>query len=325
MSPNHRVLIARYPVEASWLNFPFFYDKATRELGEFARVDNLVLNDASLPIGENVDLTPYNAVVSFGGRFTAACLGQAPRLRVVAGFDCGRDVLEAHGIRFVELEGGWQRSVAELGIGLTLSCLRSIAMWHARLQLGHETWIMQQFTDDPNFVNGELHGKRVGVFGFGRIGRHFAHLAAAFGAELAATDPFVPDDIFCSAGVARMDLDPLIDWSQVFVVASSPTPDSLGLIDRERVYRLPRGSALIIISRAWPLDMQAVRDRVAAGEICGASDVFDIEPLPPNDVLRRSPHFTLTPHIAGRCADANRLMAEIAVAAFREVLTDAGR
>jgi len=314
------VLIARYPVEAHWLNFPYFYEKANRELGAFAEVDDVVLRDPGRPIGENLDLSPYSGVVSFGGRFTEACVQKAARLKIVAGFQCGEDVLQKRGIRFVELSGGWARSVAELGIGLTLCCLRHIAHWHARIETNHETWHRQQFTDDPSFVNGELCGKRAGIFGFGRIGQRYARLAAAFGAELAATDPLTPDEVYKEIGAQKMALDDLLTWSDIFVVCSSSTPESKGLIDRNRLYKLRKGSALIIISRSWPLDMQAVRDRVAAGEICGASDVFDREPMAPNDVLRRSPNFTCTPHVAGRCADSNRLMAEMTVNAFRETL-----
>jgi len=317
-----QVLIARYPVEASWLNFPFFYADAVEGLRAFARVDQVVIADPDKPLGENVDLEPYDGVVSFGGEFTADCLAKAPRLRVVAGFKAGQEAIEAAGVQFVALEGGWVRSVAELGICLTLSCLRRVGMWHSRIQAGHETWIMQQATDDPNFVHGELYGKRVGIFGFGRIGQYYARLARAFGAQLAASDPYVAEDIFAEAKVTPMDLDDLLTWSQIFVVASSATPESRGVIDRERVGKLKEGSALVVISRAWPLDMAAVRDRVEAGEICGAFDVFDREPMAPDDVLRRSPNVTLTPHIAGRCADANRLMAKMVVDAFREALKE---
>ncbi len=316
-----KILIARQPLQDSWLTFPYFYEKAARELGEFAQVDDIVIHNPKLPLGENVDLSPYEGVVVFGVPFTEACLAQASRLRIAAGFATGEEVLQCAGIPFIELGGAFRRSVAELGIGLTLSCLRNIAMWHCRVQAGHETWIQHQFTDDPNFVNGELFGKRVGVFGLGRIGQYYAGLAKAFGADLAATDPHVSDEVFAQLGVARMELDDLLSWSQIFVIASSPTPESEGIINRERVYKLSAGSCLIVISRAWPLDMQAVRDRVAAGEICGGFDVFDVEPLPPDDVLRRAPQVTLTPHVAGRCADACRHMAEVIVEAFREELT----
>ena len=315
-----KMLVARYPEQSSWLNFPYFYAKARAELGAFADVDDRVLSDPERPIGENFDLAPYCGIVSFGGRFAEACVESAPDLKVVSGFQCGEDVLAAKGIRFVELSGGWMRTVAELGIGLTLSVLRNIAPWHSQVQSNHETWIMEQFTDDPNFVNGELYGKRVGIFGLGRIGRYYADLAQAFKAELAAYDPYLSDDVFADAEVKRMDLDSLLEWSQIFVVASAPTAESTGVINRDRIYKLRRGSALIVISRALPLDMQAVRDRIGQGEICGGFDVYDTEPLRPDDVLRRSANVTLTPHVGGRCSDSNRLMAEMVVTAFRETL-----
>lgn len=319
-----RVLIGRHPEDDTALNVPYFYGAATRGLEAFAQVDEIVLRPIDRPIGEIVDLEPYDGVVSFGGTFTDACLSKAPRLRIVAGFrfgGLGEEVLESKGIPFLCLEGGFVRSVAELGLGLTLCCLRNISLWDRRIKSNDETWPRRQFSDNAAFVNGDLCGKRVGVFGFGRIGQHYARLARAFGAVVAATDPLTPDDAFAELGAERKSLDDLLTWSQILVIASSATPENKGLIDRDRFYKLPRGSCLIVIGRAWPLDMGAVRERIRAGEICAGLDVFDGEPIAPDDVLRQAQHTVLTPHVGGRSADNNRLMAEMVVEAFREALT----
>jgi D-3-phosphoglycerate dehydrogenase / 2-oxoglutarate reductase len=69
--------------------------------------------------------------------------------------------------------------------------LRAVGPWHAKIQAGHETWPMEQFSDNPYLLNGELYGKRLGVFGLGRIGQYYAKLARVFEAELAAYDPYV--------------------------------------------------------------------------------------------------------------------------------------
>jgi len=315
-----KVLIAKNPVEDTWLNYPFLYEKAVKGLSKFAQVDWCSIKDESKPISANFELAPYQGIISFGGKFTEECLKKAKNLRIVSGFKCGEELLQKKGIPFIELSGGWQRSVAELGIGLTLSCLRQIALFHKRMSLGTEFWPQRQFSEDPAFVNGELYGKKVGIFGFGRIGQYYGKLVQAFGAETTAYDNKLPKEIYQQQNTTFMEIDQLIGWSDIFCICASPTPENKGIINRERIYMLKKGAILIVISRAFPLDMEAVRERVRLGEIAGGFDVYDVEPLPSDDPLRLSPNVTLTPHIGGRCADSNRMMADIIVEAFRKEL-----
>ena len=224
------------------------------------------------------------------------------------------------GIPTVDIGAGWQRSVAELGVALTLSTLRNVAAWQHRFATNTEVWPIRQFAEDHNFVNGELHGKQVGIFGFGRIGQHYGKLVRAFGAVTAAYDNKLPDPVYAQHDTQKMSLDQLIAWSEILCIAASPTDESAEIINRERIYKLRRGAQLIVISRTRPLDMTAVRERIRNRELGGGFDVFDQEPLPAGDELRFNPNVTLTPHIGGKCAGSNTMMADLVVEGFRRAL-----
>ena len=98
-------------------------------------------------------------------------------------------------------------------------------------------------------------------------------------------------------GVHRVEIDELVDESEVLFVTVPPTPSARHLLDRGRIGRLRRGSLVVIVTRAHAVDMEALRERIAADELCGAFDVYDVEPLPPDDPLRGGlPHLGAVLH-----------------------------
>jgi D-3-phosphoglycerate dehydrogenase len=178
----------------------------------------------------------------------------------------------------------------------------------------------QQFCDDPAFVNGDLGTKRVGVLGLGQIGRRVAQWALALGADVAGYDPFLPRPLVEGWGVRPVDIDGLVDHAEVLIVAVPPTPTARGLLNRERIGRLRRGSLVVAITRAAALDMAALRERIETDELMGAFDVYDVEPLPIDDPLRGRPNVVHTPHIAGRTRDANLRVADLIAGDFARLL-----
>jgi D-3-phosphoglycerate dehydrogenase len=293
-----------------------------RPLGDVQLLD---LSGQQRPALSSVtSLAEVEAVALYAGQLTAACTAAAPRLRLVGNIGDNRGhgidyaALQARGISVVDTTRGWAQSVAEVGLNLVLSALRQSAWWHALLAGRGDAgrWPGGQFCDNPGFVNGELAGKRVGIVGLGAIGRTLARLLAAFPARTLACDPYVPAAAFTAAPAERVDLDELLAAAQVVVVCVPPNPSSRGLIDARRVDLLPAGAILVLITRAAPVDMAAVRRRVLADELFLAADVWDVEPLRPDDPLRGRPNVVHLPHIAGRTREAQRRMADLLVADF---------
>ena len=94
------------------------------------------------------------------------------------------------------------------------------------------------------------------------------------------------------------------------------TEQTRGLVTAEHIAALPRGTLVVLVTRAGICDMAALRRRVLADELSLAADVFDVEPLPLNDPLIGRHNVVHTPHNAGRTQHANEQWAEMLLVKF---------
>jgi len=307
--------------------WPFVAERLKARLSQLGTVQEAVC-PRDRPLCEVADLGRVAAVALFGGRLTAGCLQAAPHLRALAvntdnsGYGLPLRDVWAREIAVIDTTAAWGQSVAECALGLALGFLRRIPQWHQRMAAGEALWHfpLAQYCDDANFVAGDLGERRVGVMGAGQIGGRIARFCHALGSDVAVYDPYAPDSRIAESGARRIDLDGLIDHSEVLFVAVPPTPSARGLLSGECIGRLARGSLVVAVTRAHALDMAALRRRILAGELAGAFDVYDVEPLPPDDPLRGRDNVVHTPHIAGRTRDANHRTADMVVEGFRRVL-----
>ena len=311
-------------LEKSW---PFLPERMVARLNEVG--PTTVLNtDRTDPIHEQIKLDSIVGIAHFGGNLTAECIAAASKLRVTGGMtdNSGRGLpLEALGVRnipFIESTRAWAQSVAECAFGLALCALRRIPQWHCRMANRELLWEYPyaQFCDAPDFINGDIGTKHVGVIGMGQIGRKIAQWCRTFGATVDGYDPFVPESLFKEWGVRPVDMDMLVSEAEIVFVAVPPTPSARHLLSRERINRLQKGALVVVITRAHAVDMEALRERILADELAGAFDVYDVEPLPMVDALRERDNVVHTPHIAGRTKDANLRVADMIVDDFIRVL-----
>jgi D-3-phosphoglycerate dehydrogenase / 2-oxoglutarate reductase len=195
-------------------------------------------------------------------------------------------------------------SVPELTFGLMLAALRRIHPLAAELAAG--AW--------PAAMGGTLAGRTLGILGLGRHGRPVARIAAAFGMVVLAWDRDqgreYPDD---EPVAERLPLDDLLARADVVSVHLKLSPESTGLLDRERLARMRPGAILVNTARGAIVDEQALVAGVAARRMVGGGpDVFATEPLPADHPLRRAPNVVLTPHIGWKVDEVFTEWAEIA-------------
>lgn len=220
-------------------------------------------------------------------------------------------------------EGFWGQSVAEFALGLTIAALRRIPQSHAGVRAGDGAWWdyaprpgsvrCGQFGDDERFVNGTIHGKRIGVIGLGNIGARYASWCAMLGAEVQGWDAAAPDPCFHRSGCRRRHrLEDLVAECDILAPMVPLRDGTRGLVRADLIDRLPAGALVVLVTRAEVVDVPALRRRVEAGSLALAADVFDREPLPADDPLTALPQVVLTPHNAGRTRDASRsLVADV--------------
>ena len=165
----------------------------------------------------------------------------------------------------------------------------------------------------------ELSGLRMGIVGMGNVGRAI-HRIAQFGFSMAVsattrTTSSLPE------GVTALDLDTLMAESDVVVLCCPLTPETTGLINRERIGLMKRDALLINVSRGPVVDQQALVTALRDRRIGGAAlDVFESQPLDPADPLFGLDNVVLTPHLAGITQESMRRMGEGAARETQRVL-----
>jgi D-3-phosphoglycerate dehydrogenase len=318
------ILFARSAgLESVW---PFVAERLHCRLSEIGELR--VLPATAAPLSEQTSLKDVAAIAHFGGKITPECVAAAPGLRAVGGVwdNAGHGLpvaeLFAQDVTLVDATRAWAPSVAETALALALCSLRQIPQWHGRMASGEPLWNFQyqQFCDDPRFVNGDLGSRTVGVLGLGQIGSRIARWCRALGSNVVGFDPYIPEERCRAWGVTALDLDRLVERSEVLFVAVPPTPSARHLLDRSRIMRLRHGALVVVVTRAHAVEMEALRERILADELFGAFDVYDVEPVPTDDPLRGRSNVVHTPHIAGRTRDANLRVADLIADDFARVL-----
>ena len=321
-----KLLFTRSPtLERGWPFVPEALETRLKKLGEL----EVVQVERGAAIGEATDLSEVCAIALFAGKVTEACVAAAPKLKAIGSVwdnsghhNLAVDRLFERGVTIVDATRAWAPSVAEITLGLALNGLRRIADWHRRIALGEKLWEYDygQFCDPADFVNGTLGDKTVGVMGLGQIGGRVASWCAALGSRVVGYDPFISKSRFDELGVESVEMDRLVEVAEVVMMTIPPTPSAKHLLSRERIAKLRKGALVVVTTRTHAIDMEALRERILAGELAGAFDVYDVEPLPQDDPLRGLPHVVHTPHIAGRTRDANLLAAKVIADDFERIL-----
>ena len=160
-------------------------------------------------------------------------------------------------------------------------------------------------------MGSELKGKTVGIVGLGNIGTRSAELFHAFDAAVLASSRTVHANV--PDYVTQVSLDTLLQRSDIVVLHCPLTPETRGLINKEKLALMKPSAMLINVARGPVVvaaDLaEALRDGVIA---CAGIDVFDKEPaLDADEPLLSAPHTLLTPHVAFATKESMDIRAEI--------------
>ena len=239
-------------------------------------------------------------------RISSDILDAAPRLRLIGELEGDRfaariDVAEAQarGIRVTDTTNGSSYGVAEWALGMMLNATRNAGETFRALIAGG--WRPEG--TDHAFQRFELTGKKVGLIGLGIIGRRLVQLLTPFQCDLRAYDPYVPKEVADMAGVLLTNLDVIMADSHVIVCVAPITPATRRMIGARELDLIRPGSALVNVSRGAIFDPEATIARLTRGDITGAFDVWDPEPIPVDSPIRRLPNVFLSPHIASQTRD----------------------
>ena len=224
-------------------------------------------------------------------------LDRLPALKIVATCSVGYDHVDtdaaaSRGVWVCNVPDYCVEEMADSSIALLLALVRGVVALDRSVRAGG--W--------DHTVAGALRtfrGTRLGVIGFGRIGRAVAARALALGFDVCAVDPHLPAEAIAAYGVIPATLDDALESCEAFSLHSLLTPESRGLIGAEELARMPRGSLLVDTARAALVDFDAVLAALDSGQLGGAAfDVLSVEPPSAEAPAPERPTLIINPHAA---------------------------
>jgi D-3-phosphoglycerate dehydrogenase / 2-oxoglutarate reductase len=188
-------------------------------------------------------------------------------------------------------------SAAEHTVAMLLAVARNIPQAHAALVEGR--W------ERSAWKGTELHDKTLGVLGLGRIGTLVAQRCHAFGMRLVGYDPFVTPDRAARLGVELLpSVDEVLERADFVTLHLPKTPETIGLLDAERLRRMKPTARIINVARGGIIDEDDLAKALEDGVLAGAAiDVFDEEPTT-SSPLFGLPNAVVTPHLGASTDEA---------------------
>lgn len=209
---------------------------------------------------------------------------------------------ESKGIKVMNTPRASSNAVAELAMAHMLSCARFVSI------AGHT---MREGKWEKKIYNGiEVHGKTLGIVGYGRIGQSLGRMAIAMGMEVVAYDVFHVPGIE-NEHMHYVELDELFAVSD-FISLHVPSLEGQPLVNAETIAKMKDGVIIVNTSRGTNIDEAALLEALNSGKVRAAGlDVWSSEPATDNPLLSH-PHVSCTPHIGAATAEAQgRIGAEI--------------
>jgi phosphoglycerate dehydrogenase-like enzyme len=246
------------------------------------------LSPTSTPLdGEDLGEITYFVPPYMGGRDALSPILPMPKLETVqlpnAGYDDALEFIRP-GVTLCNARGVHDASTAELAVGLTIASLRGF----------------------PDFLRNQLHGEwgheqrksltdsRIGIVGFGSVGRTIKENLSGFSVEIIAFSRSGAD-----GANQLIELDDELPNLDVVILAMPLDSESRGLFDARRLRLLKDGALLVNVARGPIVDTDALIVELNSGRIFAALDVTDPEPLPKEHPLWNAKGLLISPHVGG--------------------------
>ncbi|HEX4998311.1 MAG TPA: D-glycerate dehydrogenase [Terriglobia bacterium] len=261
------------------------------------------------------------AVTQLTDTIDADLLAALPQLKAVANVAVGFnnidiDAATRMGVMITNTPGVLTETTADFAWTLLMAAARRVVEADRYVRAGKfKAWGLQML------LGQDIHGKTIGVVGFGRIGQAVARRARGFGMRVVFFDPFpVPAAVAAEAGAEAVSFDSLLGLSDFVSLHVPLGPDTHHLFNDAAFAKMKPTAVLVNTSRGPVIDEKALARALRAGRIAGAGlDVYEHEPAVAPELLTMD-NIVLAPHIASASRETRLKMclmaAENALAAL---------
>jgi D-3-phosphoglycerate dehydrogenase len=238
---------------------------------------------------------------------TRRVLESLPNVRAIVRYGIGVDNIDLKsakelGRNVANIPNFCLNEVADHALAMMLMLGRRIMHGHNSIARGG--WGADRFRPITAFSEMTL-----GLVGFGAIARTVSEKARPFLFRQIASDPFVPDATFAQYSVEKVTLDELWQAADVISLHCPLSPATRHLICRETIAQMKPRVIIINTSRGAVVKETDLIEGLTSGKIVGAGlDVFEVEPLPADNPLRRMQNVILTSHAAAASETATETL-----------------
>ncbi|MFF4160744.1 D-2-hydroxyacid dehydrogenase family protein [Streptomyces sp. NPDC001678] len=241
-------------------------------------------------------LAEFDIVVTLRERvpFPASLLARLPRLRLLVASGMRNSVIDYAAARAQGVTVCGTASSSTPPVELTWALLLGLARG-----IVPEAEAVREGGRWQSTVGADLHGRRLGLLGLGKIGSRVAQVGLAFGMDVIAWSQNLTkertDEVGTALAATKEELLESSDFVSVHLALGDRTR---GLVGAAELARMRPTAYLVNTSRAAIVDQDALLSALHAGTIAGAGvDVFDTEPLPADHPMRTAPRLLATPHL----------------------------
>ncbi|MEC0227064.1 2-hydroxyacid dehydrogenase [Paenibacillus alba] len=245
------------------------------------------------------ELSDADGLLISGGSIDQELLEHAPKLKIVSNVSVGynnfdTEAMKARDIMGTHTPGVLDETVADTVFGLILATARRIPELDAYVKAGK--WKK----GSEEYIFGiDVHSAKLGIIGMGRIGEAIARRAKfGFNMDVVYYNRSRKTEAEQKLGVVYLSLQELLQESDFVVVMTPLTPETTQFIGREELALMKKTAIFINASRGQTVDEEALIEALEKASIRGAGlDVFQQEPVDPDNKLLQMPNVVTLPHI----------------------------
>jgi D-3-phosphoglycerate dehydrogenase len=248
-----------------------------------------------------------DAILTYGAQMTRSVMEKLPNCKVIVRYGIGYDTIDVdaatdNNILVVNIPDFCIEEVSNHAIALILACSKKIVTLNNVLK--RDGWGQAVSMQSPM---ASIYGQTLGIIGCGNIGRATARKAHCFGFKLIGYDPYVDKSLAKEAGISPVNMAELLGESDYISVHTVLNSETRHLVGAEEFKQMKPTAYFINTSRGAVVDESALITALREKRIAGAAlDVFEKEPVDPENPLLKMDNVIVLPHTASFSDDAFR-------------------
>ncbi len=275
----------------------------TVEARELAKVNAELVGVDCTTESEKIEAAKdADAILTLTAQITRRVMEASPKCKVIARYGIGYDTIDVdaatdNGILVVNIPDFCWEEVSNHAIVLLLACAKKLVLLDNYTRQGRWTdWDKSREIVLPMV---SIHGQTLGVIGCGNIGRMTARKAQCFSLRVLGYDPYVDNSLAKESGITLVSLPELLKESDFISVSTLLSKETWHLIGEKEFKQMKPTAYLINTARGSVVDEPALVKALQEKWIAGAGlDVFEKEPVDPDNPLFKMDNVVVTPHSA---------------------------